>query len=75
MDEITIRDLRSHGGEVLNRVERGETVVITRYGRPVGEVRPVPRPRLSASAVLTRWRAVPAVDAARFREDIDAVLR
>jgi hypothetical protein len=31
---VTVSDLRNHGGEVLERVERGETMVVTRDGRP-----------------------------------------
>lgn len=74
MDEVTIRDLRNHGGEVMERVERGETLTVTRSGVPVGELRPLPRPRVTASTLLTRWRSVPAVDAKTFRADVDAVL-
>jgi prevent-host-death family protein len=74
MGEVTVRDLRNHGGDVLNRVERGETVVVTRAGVPVGELRPLPRPRLSAASLLARWRTVPVVDPDAFRADVDAVL-
>ncbi|MFC4941964.1 type II toxin-antitoxin system Phd/YefM family antitoxin [Pseudonocardia sp. GCM10023141] len=53
-DDVTVRDLRNHGGDVLNRVESGETLVVTRDGRPVAELRPLPRPRLSATSLLAR---------------------
>lgn len=71
---MTVRDLRNHGGDVLNRVEHGESVVVTRAGVPIGELRPLPRPRLSATSLLARWRQVPAVDPVAFRSDVDAVL-
>lgn len=58
----------------MTRVERGETLTVTRAGVPVGELRPLPRPRLTTATLLDRWRTVPAVDAGRFREDVDAVL-
>jgi prevent-host-death family protein len=74
VDEVTIRDLRNHGGDVLHRVEQGETLLITRAGVPVGELRPVPRPRLSATSLLARWRTVPVVDFDAFRADVDAVV-
>lgn len=74
MAEVTIRELRNHGGDVLHRVEQGETVVVTRAGVPVGELRPLPRPRLNAASLLARWRTVPIVDAERFHADLDAVL-
>lgn len=37
-----MRELRNHGGDVLSRVEKGESVVVTRDGVPVGELRPLP---------------------------------
>lgn len=69
-----MRELRNHGGDVLDRVERGESVVITRTGVPVGELRPLPRPRLSATSLLARWKNVPALDVMAFHTDVDAVL-
>ncbi|MGH3915044.1 MAG: type II toxin-antitoxin system Phd/YefM family antitoxin [Pseudonocardiaceae bacterium] len=74
MDEVTIRELRNRGGEVMERVERGESLTVTRAGVPVGELRPLPRPRVTASTLLARWRSVPAVDLEAFRADIDAAL-
>lgn len=74
MDEVTIQDLRNHGGEVMERVEGGETLTVTRAGVPVGELRPIPRQRLTANTLLERWRQVPTVAAAAFRADLDNVL-
>jgi prevent-host-death family protein len=74
VDEVTIRDLRNRGGEVMERIERGETLTVTRAGVPVGELRPLPRPRVTASALLARWRSVPGVELGAFRADVDAVL-
>ena len=68
MDRITIRDLRNHGGAVVDRVLAGEALVVTRDGAPVAELRPVARPRLSASTLLERWRR------RIFRADLDRVL-
>jgi prevent-host-death family protein len=74
MREITIRDLRNKGREVLDRVRRGETLTVTRGGRPVAELRPLPRQPAAAIALLDTWRNLPAVDAVRFRADIDAII-
>lgn len=74
MSEVTIRDLRNHGGDVVDRVARGECVTVTRSGRPVAELRPVGRQPLSAEQLLDRWRHLPPIDPARFRADIDDVL-
>ena len=71
---MTIRELRNRGGEVVDRVEAGGHVTVTRDGRPVAELRPL-RPRgLSAVAILERWRRLPVVEPARLRRDLDSVV-
>ncbi|MGH8897659.1 MAG: type II toxin-antitoxin system Phd/YefM family antitoxin [Egibacteraceae bacterium] len=72
--EVTIRELRNHGGEVVERVVGGETLTVTRAGVPVAQLRPVPRPSLSASTLLANRRRLPHVDPAALRADIDAII-
>lgn len=74
MSAVTVRDLRNHGGEVIDRVAGGETVTVTRAGKPVAELRPLLRPPLTAAALLARWSHVPAIDPIQLRVDIDAVM-
>lgn len=74
MGDVTVRELRNHGGEVIDRVAGGETVTVTRAGKPVAELRPLPRPPLKATALLAHWKHVPAIEPKQFRTDIDAVL-
>jgi prevent-host-death family protein len=74
MAEVAVRDLRNHGGEILERVAGGEAMTVTRDGRPIAELRPLPRRPLPASLLLERWRTVPEVDPVRLRADIDEVL-
>jgi prevent-host-death family protein len=74
MNKVTIRDLRNHGGRVLERVARGETLTVTRSGRPVAELRPLPARGVRAEALLDRWRALPRVDPRKLRADVDAIL-
>lgn len=74
MSEATIRDLRNHGSEVIDRVRAGERVTITRDGEPVAELRPLPRRRLGAAALVERFRALPPVDPERLRADVDALI-
>lgn len=69
-----MRDLRNKGGEVLDRVLAGERVTVTRDGKPVAELRPVPGTRLDAHALVERFRRLPPVDPDRFRADVDAVV-
>jgi len=73
-DEVTIRELRHRGGRVLERVERGETLTVTRDGHPVAELRPISGRALTAEVLLRRWRGLPSVDARSLREDIDSVI-
>ena len=73
MASVSIRDLRNHGGEVVDRAARGEQITITRSGRPVAELRAL-RPPLSAEALLSRWSRLPAVDPLALRADIDRIL-
>lgn len=74
VSDVTIRDLRNHGGEVVDRVLSGETIVITRSGVPVAELVPLPPEGLDAAALLARWRHLPSVDVATFRADLDRAL-
>ncbi len=74
MTEITIRELRNHGGEVVDRVARGEQITVTRAGKPVAELRPVGRPPLAAETLLARWHRLPAVDYRAMRAELDEVL-
>jgi tRNA(fMet)-specific endonuclease VapC len=50
MAEITIRELRNHGGEVVDRVAQGEQIIVTRAGKPVAELRPLGRRPLTAAS-------------------------
>jgi prevent-host-death family protein len=70
----SIRDLHDHGCAVVDRVERGEVVTLTRAGKPVAELRPVSCRPLAAESLLARWRWLPAVDSAALRADIDEFL-
>jgi antitoxin (DNA-binding transcriptional repressor) of toxin-antitoxin stability system len=74
MHEVTMRELRNQGGRILERVTRGEVLTVTRDGHPVAEMRPLPRRPVPSATLLDRWRRLPAVDAAKLRADIDAIL-
>lgn len=72
---ISQRELRNDSAAVLREVEGGQTLVITRNGTPVAELRPlgprrfVPRERLAQAA-----KVAPHIDARRFRADVDAIV-
>jgi prevent-host-death family protein len=74
MASVTVRDLRNHGGEVLDRVARGEIVTVTRDGAEVAELRPRRRHGPSAHELIERRRHLPLVDPDRLLKDLDDVL-
>ncbi|MEJ7894721.1 MAG: type II toxin-antitoxin system prevent-host-death family antitoxin [Solirubrobacteraceae bacterium] len=74
MREVSIRELRNSGGAVVDQVGRGESLVVTRDGKPVAELHPVAAPSLSSRMLLERWSHLPPVEPAAFRKDVDALL-
>jgi len=74
MEAVSVRELRNHGGEVLNRVSRGESLIVTRDGVGVAELRPLPRPSLATSELVRRWSRLPAMDPEALPRDIDSIV-
>jgi len=74
MTEVSIRELRNHGGEVVDRAARGEEITITRSGKAVAKLRAVGCPPLSARSLLARWRRLPVVDPVALRADVDEIM-
>ncbi|MEO7999105.1 MAG: type II toxin-antitoxin system prevent-host-death family antitoxin [Gemmatimonadaceae bacterium] len=74
MDHISVRELRNSGGRVLQRVANGETLTVTLDGEPIAELRPLSGRGVRASELLRRWKALPPIDVAAFRADVDAVI-
>lgn len=57
MRDIPQKELRNQVGEVLRRVEAGETLTVTVSGRPVAELGPAHRRRWVRGAALAGiWR-------------------
>jgi antitoxin (DNA-binding transcriptional repressor) of toxin-antitoxin stability system len=74
MTEVSIRDLRNHGGEVVDRAARGEQITITRSGRPVAELRRLDHEPLTAEELIARRKNAPAVDYEQMRAELDAII-
>lgn len=74
MAEVSIRDLRNHGGDVVERARRGERLTITKSGKPVAQLVALPRPVTPLDELRQRWAALPMVDPDALRRDIDDVL-
>ena len=59
----------------MRALDRGESFVVTRNGVPVGELTPFrQRQFVQAEAAVAVFAGAPALDAERFRADVDAVL-
>ena len=72
-ESITQRELRNDSGEIMRRLDQGESFIVTRNGVPVAELTPLRRHRfVSAAAAVAIFRNAPAIDADRFRADVDA---
>ena len=71
---ITQRELRNESGQIMRRLEEGETFIVTRNGTPVGELTPLRRHRfVAADTIIAMFHNAPAINAERFRADLDAV--
>ncbi len=71
---VTQRELRNGSGEIMRRLDAGESFVVTRNGVPVGELTPLRRLRfVTAESIAQLFQTAPAIDSRRFRRDLDEV--
>lgn len=71
-EEINQRTLRNDSGRVMKALDEGASFIVTRDGRPVGELVPLRRHRfLSAAAAVEVFRGAPRVDREHFGIDLD----
>ena len=54
MDAINLADAKAHLSELVDRVEAGDSIDITRRGKPVARLTAVARPRKRIDAALLR---------------------
>lgn len=74
MRSVTLSELRNDGGSVLDRVARGEELVVTRDGVEVAELRPRRRPGPAPAELIDRRRNLPKINPDLLRRNIDSVL-
>jgi len=71
---ITQRELRNSSGDIMRRLDEGETFIVTRAGKPVGELSPLHRERfVTVETVAALFHSAPKIDSDRFRADLDDV--
>lgn len=74
-EQISQRELRNDSGRIMRALDEGRSFVVSRNGRPMGELRPLRRDRLvNAGLVAAAFRGAPPVDAQQFRDDLDALI-
>lgn len=75
MDQrITQRQLRNDSAAVLRAVRAGQTVIVTRNGEPIAELRPLSlRQFVPRSVIEDAARRATRIDSDRLRTDLDAV--
>jgi prevent-host-death family protein len=74
MSNVSIRELRNHGGDVVDRAAKGELLTITRSGKPVAELRPLGREPVQLDVLIACRSRLPRVDPDQLRKDLDLVL-
>ena len=59
---------------MLDRVARGESLVVTRDGAEVAELVPRRRPAKTTADLIAARRTLPRMDLGRLRADVDRIL-
>lgn len=73
--KITQRELRNDSGAILREVQAGQTIIVSRNGVPVAELRPLsPRRFVPREVIKEAARGAPRIDAQRFRADLDSIV-
>ena len=75
--KLTQRELRNNSGEVMRALDEGEDFIVTRNGKPVGELRPYKRRQFVPTKQYHRClqKRSPSIDYEEFRADIDRLRR
>jgi prevent-host-death family protein len=73
IERIGQRDLRMRSREIMDAVEHGQTFTVTRDGREIGQLVPKPQRKrfLSRDEFVQAFGGAPAIDADRFRADLE----
>ena len=75
MKQVGVYEAKTHLPQLLDEVERGETVTITRHGKPVARLVPVSPPRMTVheaiEAMLAFGKEHPLGDDITIRELIE----
>jgi prevent-host-death family protein len=74
MSSFSVADAKNKLSELIDRALKGEGVVITRHGRPVAELRPIPEPAQPVTNADLDWLATLRVGRKPEAENAGALL-
>lgn len=66
MSTVTLAEAKTHLSHLLDQVEAGEEIVITRRGQPIARITPVEKPKQPVKSLaefrsrMPRWRKASA---------------
>lgn len=63
-------ELRNESGKIMRALDRGERVVVTRSGDPIGERQPIRKQFVATEVLVAAFKGAPRVDPRRFRRDV-----
>jgi len=66
MQRIAVRDLNERTSQVLERVRRGETLIVTDHGEPVAGLGPIGSTATVPDLLITEGKAIPPRTTAPF---------
>lgn len=75
MSTVTLAEAKTHLSHLLDQVEAGEEVVITRRGQPIARITPVEKPKQPVKSLaefrkqMPRWRKPSAKLLREMREE------
>jgi prevent-host-death family protein len=74
MADVTIRELRNKGGQVIDRVMGGEVLTVTRDGVAVARLVPITDRPLTTREIMRRWQHLPPMDLESLRRELDEII-
>jgi len=70
MSAVTVAEAKAHLSELVERAARGETICVTRRGKPVAKIAPLAEPKkrvdVAMLRAITKGAAPPAESAGEF---------
>jgi prevent-host-death family protein len=69
MSNHSVAEAKNRLPELIDRAQEGEDIVITRHGRPVAEIKPIPRPARRIAPAALDWLDARRLKRSKVTED------